>query len=59
MANNHLLRRPTNIDKNHWYYEEPRGIEIYIKTPEMEKTETMKISWGKLRAALERKDRKL
>lgn len=63
MANKNLSRKPMNIDKNNWYYEEPGYINL-IHIPEgpeltiSKKAVHVKISWRKLRASLNRKDKK-
>jgi hypothetical protein len=64
MANKHLLRKPTYLDSFTWYYETPKGIEIYHQCtkPNSEKVggvQLFTIPWRKFRAALKRKDRKL
>ena len=58
MASQHLSRSPIEPSENSWYYEEPEGIKLYVKTVDGS-TEIVLIPWAALRASLKRKDRKL
>ena len=62
MANEHLLRKPKDLDSFTWYYETRKGIEIFHQctTPDGKKVgdlQKLTIPWKNIRAALERKDR--
>lgn len=60
MANEHLSLKPKTIHAQAWWYETDGGIEIVheIRTKgEYVRTETIKIPWRSIRAALARKDR--
>jgi hypothetical protein len=55
----HLSLKPHQISgapDGAWWYEETNGIEIYVVRPQG--TQKVKISWGQLRQALKRKDKK-
>ena len=56
-------RKPQNINKRNWYYEEPDGIEIIHEvrdsmTGDYVRTESIKIPWKMIRASLKRHDHK-
>jgi len=59
MTNKHLHRDPIDIEKDVWYYEEPKGISVYvdIKSPSGDymQTKSFVIPWGKLKKSVERK----
>ena len=57
-----LSRKPQDLKEDWWYYEVPKGIEIYheIKTISEGyiKTDSILIPWDKIRKSLKRKDHK-
>lgn len=57
MANKHLNRKPHHIDENTWWYEESRGIQIYVEKLGNVDPVIVNISWSELRDALDRKNR--
>lgn len=62
MANIDLKREPVNVDDNSWWYEEDKGIEIYVCHYKDDGTRKFKqtvftIPWQTIRAALKRKDK--
>lgn len=56
MSNKHLSRKPQNINRESWYYEEPSGIEIIYQVGN--NFYHINIPWRKLRNSLKRKDKK-
>lgn len=58
MSKKHLSRKPHYLPNRPdiWWYEQVDGIEIYCPRPHG--TDLLKITWGQLRQALKRKDKK-
>jgi hypothetical protein len=59
--NKHLKSTPVMVNKQTWYYEEPKGItvcrQVLDKDGGVIDTEIFTISWRKLRNSLKRKDK--
>jgi len=62
MADKDLRKKPHNITHDIWWYEEPKGICLFIQFSDVLsktgfRTEQYYISWETIRAALKRKDK--
>jgi hypothetical protein len=55
MANKHLRLAPVNLSNNVWFYEESGGMVLVVDFGTG--IDQFKISWRRLRAMIERKDR--
>jgi hypothetical protein len=58
MSNKDLWRKPHNVSKNFWWYEESFGVSVVVQDPISKNTTVNKISWRAIRNALRRKDKK-
>jgi len=57
MANKDLWRKPHNVNKNFWWYEESFGISVVAQDPISKNSTVNKIPWRAIRNALKRKDK--